>query len=160
MTGTLYTFVYSGIRGPADLDDLFFGYGVDQVVDVRLRPFGKAPFNGPRASADTCSRAGVAYRWDQRLGNLNYKTGGIRIKNIEAIEDVLDALRAGDSVALMCVCPIPDQCHRLVLCEEAIDRQPGLRVIHLPIRRPAAFLSPDATDEQIEAFADALLPTP
>jgi hypothetical protein len=27
-------------------------------------------------------------------------------------------------------------------------------------RRPAVFLSPDATDEQIEAFADALLPKP
>ena len=154
--GPLYSFGYSGIKGADDLADLLLGHPISHVVDVRLQPFGKVPFNGPRASRDIVEALGIAYRSDQRLGNLNYRTVGIRIKNIEAIEDVLDDLRAGRSVALMCACPDPADCHRLTLCEEAVRRMPDLQVVHLT-RRPAAFLSADASDEQLEAFVDALL---
>ncbi len=156
--GSLWTLGYSGMSSAADLAELMQGTGVTTIVDVRLRPFGRTPFGGPRASRDTVEALGIAYRWDQRLGNLDYRTGGIRIKDIEAIEQVLDDLRNGANVALMCVCATPTDCHRLALCEEAARRLPGLKVVHLTRRRPAAFLAADATDEQIGAFVDALLP--
>jgi hypothetical protein len=54
----------------------------------------------------------------------------------------------------MCVCASPDECHRLTLCEEAVRRQPDLRVIHLT-RRPAA--PADKADVQLD-LADVLLP--
>ena len=153
--GDLFSFGYAGLRGADDLRHLLAGTGVETIVDVRLQPFGRVPFNGPAASRLLIESVGPAYRWDKRLGNLAYRTGGIEIKDIEAIEDVLDDLRAGRSVALMCVCANVAECHRRVLAEEAVRREPGLRVIHLAVRR-VAFLAPDASDDQIEAFVDAL----
>jgi hypothetical protein len=159
VTGTLFTFGYGEIADADALRRLIGGAQIADVVDVRLRPFGRSPFNGPTASRALTESLGLSYRWDQRLGNLAYRAGGIEIKDVDAIEDVLDALRAGRSVALMCGCPRPEDCHRLTLCEEAVRRMPGLKVVHLP-RRPAAFLARDASDEQIEAFVDALLLRP
>jgi uncharacterized protein (DUF488 family) len=129
--GSLWTLGYAGMTSHLDLAELLDGTGVDIVVDVRLQPFGRAPFNGPAATRALVESVGPTYRWDQRLGNLAYKTGGTRIKDIEAIEDVLAELRAGGSVALLCVCPNPITCHRLTLAEEAIRRMPGLPDVHL-----------------------------
>jgi len=144
--GSLWTLGYSGMNSAVDLAELLRETPVDTIVDVRLRPFGKAPFDGPRASQHTVEALGIAYRWDQRLGNLDYRTGGIRIKDIDAIEDVLDALRAGQSVALLCACREPEGCHRSVLAAEAVRRQADLQVVHLMRQR--------ATEEQL-ALADA-----
>ena len=157
MTGTLFTFGYSGIDDADALRRLIGGAPIADIVDVRLRPFGRRPFNGPTACQALIESLGPTYRWDQRLGNLAYETGGVQIKDIEAIETVLTALRTGRNVALMCVCPQPEDCHRLTLCEEAVRRMPDLQIVHLT-RPPAAFLAPDASDEQLEAFVDALLP--
>ena len=157
MTGTLFTFGYSGIDDADALRRLIGGAPIADVVDVRLRPFGRRPFNGATACQALIESLGPTYRWDQRLGNLAYETGGVQIKNIEAIETVLAALRAGRNVALMCVCPQPKDCHRLTLCEKAVRRMPDLQIVHLT-RPLAAFLAPDASDEQLQAFVDALLP--
>ena len=157
MTGTLFTFGYRGIDDADALRRLIGGAPIADIVDVRLRPFGRRPFNGPTACQALIESLGPTYRWDQRLGNLAYETGGVQIKDIEAIEDVLAELRAGRSVALLCVCPNPIGCHRWTLAEEAIRRMPGLLVVHLT-RRPVAFLAPDASDEELQAFVEALLP--
>ena len=141
----LWTFEYSGMTSYLDLAELLEGTGVDKIVDVRLRPFGRVPFNGPTAARLLVESAGPAYRWDQRLGNLAYRTDGIRIKDIEAIGDVLVELRAGRSVALLCVCPNPIGCHRWTLAEEAVQRMPGLRVVHLFRTGSRAALPPDTT---------------
>lgn len=129
--GSLYTFGYARFRTKGDLARVLAGYAVDAVVDVRLQPFGRAPFNGPQATRSLVESVGSAYRWDQRLGNLAYKTGGIRIKNLDAIEDILAMLLEGRSVALLCACAEPEGCHRLALAEEAARRMPGLKVLHL-----------------------------
>lgn len=129
--GSLWTFGYSGMTSHLDLAELLGGTGVDVVVDVRLQPFGRAPFNGPTATRLLVEDAGLRYVHTKDLGNLAYKTGGIQIKNMEAIENVLAMLRAGRLVALMCVCPNPIACHRRTLAEEAIRRMPGLPVVHL-----------------------------
>lgn len=131
MLGDLFTLGSSGLRGVDDLRSLLAGTGIDTIVDVRLRPWGRPPFNGPKASRLLVEAVGLAYRWDQRLGNLEYKTGGTRIKDIEAIEDVLEDLRAGHSVGLFCVCAEPQDCHRSTVAEVALDREPILRVVHL-----------------------------
>lgn len=128
--GTLYTFGYSGMRGSPDLRDLLQGTLVETVIDVRLSVWsGNRAFS--TATRHTVEDAGLVYVHDKDLGNLAYKTGGIEIKNIEAIEYVLDRLRAGDSVALMCVCPTPRGCHRWTLASAALDREPDLKVVHL-----------------------------
>jgi len=129
--GSLYTIGYARLRTADDLARLLAGSAVDTIVDVRLQPFGRAPFSGPQATRLLVESVGSAYRWDQRLGNLAYKTGGIRIKNVEAIEDILAMLLEGRSVALLCACAGSESCHRLALAEEAVRRMPGLNVVHL-----------------------------
>lgn len=153
---TLYSLGYSGLRGADDLRALLHDVPLHTIVDVRLQPFGRAPWNGPTATRRLVEAAGYRYAAAPDLGNLAYRTGGIEIKDIEAIEDVLTYLRAGQSVALLCVCAQPEGCHRWVLAEEAVRREPGLRVVHLPARRLVGFLPHDPTDADIEAFVEAI----
>ena len=156
--GSLWTVGYQGLTGPADLREILEGTGVSTVVDVRLSPWSRnRAFS--LATRATVEAAGFRYVHEKGLGNLGYKRGTIEIADIERVETVLALLRAGESVALMCACREPEGCHRSVLAAEAVRRQADLQVVHLT-RRPAAFLSVDATDEQIEAFTDALLPMP
>jgi uncharacterized protein (DUF488 family) len=131
MTGRLYSLGYARLRGVDDLRRLLADTEVDTVVDVRLRPWGRPPFNGPRATQLLVEAAGFLYIWDQRLGNRGYKSGTIEIADIEAIEDVIAMLRAGQGVAMMCVCADVAECHRQVLADEAARRLPGLRVVNL-----------------------------
>jgi hypothetical protein len=131
MPGDLFTFGYSGLCSADDLRRFLAGARIDTIIDVRLRPWGRSPFNGPVPSRFLIESVGPAYRWDQRLGNLGYKRGTIEIADIAAVADIVDELRAGRSVALLCVCAKPESCHRLVLAEEALRRLPGLRVRHL-----------------------------
>lgn len=103
MLGDLFTFGYSGLRRADDLRGLLAGTRIDTIVDVRLRPWGRSPFNGPVASRLLIESVGPVYRSDERLGNLAYRTGGTQIKDMEAIEDVLDDLEPA-TVSPSCAC--------------------------------------------------------
>lgn len=128
--GSLYSLGYAGLTGPADLRALLRDTPVDTIVDVRVSPYSsnRAFSMGTRRTVEA---AGFAYVAAPALGNVLYRTGGMQIKDIEAIEDVLAYLRAGQSVALLCVCAKPKGCHRSTLAAEAVRRLPGLRVVHL-----------------------------
>jgi hypothetical protein len=155
--GILYTFGYDGITDSVKLRQLIGGHDIAEVVDVRLRNFGKAPFT-PWDSRKTVEAVVPGYRHSHKLGNLLYKVGGTQIKDIEAIEEVLDTLRGGYNIALMCVCAKPESCHRWTLVEEALRRMPDLQVIHLTKRGPRPHVRPVKVD-QLD-LADALLPLP
>jgi uncharacterized protein (DUF488 family) len=129
--GFLFTLGYAEVLGPDDLRQMLEWCDIDTIVDVRLQPWGRAPFNGPRAARATVEAVGLRYLHLRDLGNVLYKSDGIQILNIEAIEIVLTMLRAGHGVALMCACPRPEGCHRRFLAEEAVRREPGLHVIHV-----------------------------
>jgi hypothetical protein len=126
VTGTLYHFGYKGLR-PADLPALL--EPVDLVLDVRLKKY-----SADRAFStwthQTIEAAGCRYLWAPALGNLDYRTGGIRIADTGQLEPlVLEPLRSGTNVALMCVCPDVAECHRAKLIEAAEERLPGLEVL-------------------------------
>ena len=157
MLFSLFTFGYGSLGGADDLRRLVGGTPIDTIVDVRLSQWSRNRAFSSRQTHVTVAEAGLSYVHLPGLGNLAYKSGGIRVRNIEEIETVLTMLRTGHSIALMCACPRPEGCHRLTLCEEAVRRMPDLQVVHLT-RRPVAFLAPAASDEQLEAFVDALLP--
>ena len=142
--GVLCTLGYSGLRGADDLRALLHDTPVDTIVDVRL-----SPYSGNRAFSTgmrrTVEAAGFAYVHIPDLGNLAYKTGGTQIRNLEAIEAVLMMLRAGQSVALLCVCAQPKDCHRWTLAQAALDREPALRVVHLLTRPEPGLTTPQPT---------------
>jgi uncharacterized protein (DUF488 family) len=124
LTAHVITFGYAGIVHPAQLRDTL-GPAIDVVVDVRLNAW-----SGNRAfsvgTADTVGAAGYDYIHLPALGNADFRTGGMRIADIEAITVVLDLVRAGNAVALMCACADPTDCHRRVLADEALRRAPYL----------------------------------
>ena len=127
---TLFTLGYSGLRDADDLRRLVKGTPITTIVDIRLlRWSGNRAFS--MLTRQTVEAAGLRYLYVQDLGNLAYRTGGTQIRNIDAIEDVLTRLRAGESLALMCACSRPEDCHRTDVAEEARRRLPGLEVIHL-----------------------------
>ncbi len=129
--GVLVSFGYSKARTADGLRSLLDGSGVDHVVDVRLKPYsGNRAFSaGTRA---TVEGVGPAYSWVPDLDNLAYKAGGVQIRNLKTIEPaVLAPLRAGKTVALMCVCLEAETCHRMAIVDEAVRRLPGLTVRHL-----------------------------
>lgn len=129
--GFLFTLGYAEVLGPDDLRQMLEWCDIDTIVDVRLQPWGRVPFRGPRETRATVEAVGLEYLHLPDLGNLLYKSDGIQIRNIEAIETVLTMLRAGRGVALMCVCPRPEGCHRSFLAEEAVRREPDLHTIHV-----------------------------
>jgi Protein of unknown function, DUF488 len=131
MTGRLFTIGYAGLLGAGGLRERLAGEAIDTIVDVRLHAYShNRAFS--RATRLTIEAAGFRYVHLPDLGNLAYKTGGIAIRNIEAIEEVLDELRAGRSVALFCACPRYQDCHRRELAIEVERRAPGVDVRHLP----------------------------
>jgi hypothetical protein len=128
--GRLLTFGYGRLRSIDQVRALLDDAGVDLVVDVRLVPKSRLPLWG-RATRDTILSAGRRYIWEPELGNLDYKAGGIRIADLDAVETVLDHLRAGVNVALMCVCSSADDCHRSTVAAEAGLREPRLEIEHV-----------------------------
>lgn len=134
MAEVLYTLGYAGMRGAGDLRDVVGGTAVTWLVDVRLSAWSGIRAFSSRTS-ETVEAAGLRYTHLRDLGNLAHGTGGLEIKNMEAVEDVLALVDAGEGVALMCACPTPEGCHRAVVADEAARRRPGLRIVHLKRRQ-------------------------
>ncbi|MHB8958477.1 MAG: hypothetical protein ACYDAN_02510 [Candidatus Limnocylindrales bacterium] len=128
--GDLFTLGYAGLRGPDDLRRLLEGTPVSTIVDIRLSRWSRnRAFSG--LARQTVEAAGLRYLYVPDLGNLAYRTGGIQIKDVDAIEEVLALVDAGEAVGLMCACRQPQGCHRADVADEAARRRPGLQVVHL-----------------------------
>ena len=126
-TGTLSGFGYAALRDAADLAKLL-GDDVDLVVDVRINRWSRIPAFSMGAKA-TVEAAGYDYLWLGGLGNTGHRDGGpMRLADPEQVEVVVDELRAGRNVALMCVCADGRRCHRQLVIELARQRLPGLDV--------------------------------
>ena len=122
--GRLYTLGYSRHRTAEALAQLARTHGFTTVIDVRFRPWPPQP----KAIVEV---ANLHYLWDRRLGNTEYKTGGIRIVDIEAVESILERIREGESVAIICTCADSESCHRRVIADECRRRVPELQVVDL-----------------------------
>jgi hypothetical protein len=135
---------------------------VKSLVDVRLRVWSGNPAFS-MGTRRTVEDAGLAYTHLGALGNLAYKTGGIQIKDISAIGPVVETLRQGYDLVLLCVCPAVRECHRLTLVEEVLRRLPEVRVVHLTkdgTAKPHKGKVPEAAPSGVlfEDLDSALLP--
>lgn len=131
MTPKLVTFGYQNVKTRDGLLDVLDRGRVDRVVDVRLHAYSgiRAFSTETRATVESTGRE---YVWAHQLGNLAYKTGGVAIKDISRLDDlVLDPLRQGVVVALMCACSDVRRCHRRYLAEIVAERMPVVEVVHL-----------------------------
>lgn len=135
----LFTFGYTGLKGPDGVRALLQPVGVDVVVDVRLSPWSRSrAYNGPIATAATLREAGVRYVHERGLGNLLYREGGIRILEPSRIMAVLGLIREGHVPALMCACQSPVGCHRQAVAALALGNwtDSELSIVDLPVADP------------------------
>ncbi|MCY4662688.1 MAG: DUF488 domain-containing protein [Acidobacteria bacterium] len=131
---TLYTVGYGGLPEPEEMTALLREHGVEVLVDIRVRPFGrKVLFNKKKLEATygPVKSAGLDYLHIVELGNEGKGTGVIRLKDAAKGLALLSDEVKNRVVAIMCVCREPAQCHRSVVARKMAKRMPGLRIEHL-----------------------------
>jgi uncharacterized protein (DUF488 family) len=125
--GRLVGFGCAGLDGASGLRKLL-GDEVDIVIDVRINRWSSTfPAFSTTTTQATVEAAGYAYRWLPGLGNLGQRDGGeMRLADPGQVEVVVDELRAGRNVGVMCVCRDGRRCHRRLVVELARQRfNPG-----------------------------------
>ena len=133
-SNTLYTVGYGGIPEPEEMTALLSEHGVEVLVDIRVRPFGRKVLFNKKKLEDTygpVKSAGLDYLHIVELGNEGKGTGVIRLKDAAKGLALLSDEVKSRVVAIMCVCREPEECHRSVVARKMSEQMPGLRIEHL-----------------------------
>lgn len=118
----LYTFGYGNKHTTASLALL-----PGLVMDVRLSPRSRFP---GWSKAELERLLGDRYMHNEALGNVLFKTGGVRFKDdAKGFEILLAELERGP-VTILCGCGCVKECHRLVIANRAANKW-GVIVEHL-----------------------------
>lgn len=144
---TLLTFGH-GTAGADELTDLLHGAGVRSVIDVRRFPGSRRqPHVGRDELASWLPAAGIAYRWEERLGgrrtpdpasphvglrNVAFRAYADHLGSEEfatALGEVLGEA-AGRTTAVMCSESLWWRCHRRLVADAAVLVH-GVDVRHL-----------------------------
>lgn len=119
---------------------------VDVLVDVRLTPLSRKPGLSKRQLAEALAAAGVEYVHLPALGNPRdnrdaFRQGDPRSRarfrallDTPQAQSALGQLRSRvreERVALLCFEREPGCCHRQLVSEDLVTRDPGLGVRHL-----------------------------
>jgi uncharacterized protein (DUF488 family) len=121
--------------------------GVRRLIDVRERPQSRRPGMSKTKLGLLLAEHGIAYEHWRELGTpaeirAIYRRGARRaaaeayrehaVRNAaDALDRLAATLRDGPPTALMCLEAEPEHCHRRVICELLLEREPELRVIDL-----------------------------
>lgn len=145
--GILYTIGYE-VLPPALLVAELEGAGVRRLIDVRYRPQSRRAGMSKTKLGLLLGEHGIAYEHRRTLGTppeirVHYKAGRVAqgrrafAAHIEATgADELDVLAAeliadAPPTVLMCLEAEAAQCHRAVLADALVARQPSLEVVDL-----------------------------
>lgn len=148
MAHAVYTIGYERLLPGALLAELQAA-GVGRLIDVRYRPQSRRAGMSKTRLGDLLAEHDIVYEHRRSLGTPPdlrslYKGGRVAEgaagfgQHIEAnAADELDALAAelvgggGRPTALLCLEADPAECHRRVLTDALVARQPGLLVVDL-----------------------------
>lgn len=137
-----------GTAGKAEFGDLLAAAGIQSLVDVRIAPGSrKFPHFGKDLLAQWLPAAGVAYRWEKRLGGFRklppdspdvaLRNGSFRAyaayMRTSDFSHALGGLieqAAAQSVVIMCSETLWWRCHRRLIADHAVLLD-GLEVRHL-----------------------------
>jgi uncharacterized protein (DUF488 family) len=140
----LHTIGYEGTTPTELVADLAVA-GVDVVVDVRLNAVSRRPGFSKRKLAEALGEANIEYVNERALGNPTdnrdaFRRGHaaararlrhrIEREGAEALDRVAE-LVADRSVALLCVEANHVGCHRELVADLLVERDPTLVVVHL-----------------------------
>ena len=116
--GTIYTLGYSQRKAVATLERLLRQPRI-LLLDVRYQPTSR--WNPQWNRAELVARYGEQYRWERRLGNVNYwsQTRPILLPTgyQQAVCEAVDLLCAGTSLVLLCCCGDERACHRTLIAK-------------------------------------------
>lgn len=154
---TVYTLGYQGISLDKYIE-ILLSFGVGIVLDVRETPWSfKRGFTKAEMEKNL-NKAGISYIHLRSAGNpsTNRKTaqspeeclGRYKIylkAHPECLQHLLsyidEANKMGKPACLTCYEQIPSQCHRSILIEHLLLKEPGLTVIHLGLNQKIKNLS-------------------
>jgi uncharacterized protein (DUF488 family) len=145
VSGRIYSVGYEGMTLGGFVDRLV-GARVKIVVDVRLNPVSRKPSFSRKRLEAALNAAGIAYVHEKALGNPadnrhSFRTGDgeegrKRMRAIladgagEALDRVVE-LASNARIAVLCVERDPGRCHRDVITDTAVRRNPSIEVIHI-----------------------------
>lgn len=143
MAGRIYSVGYEGMTLEGLVERLA-GSRVEVLVDVRLNPVSRKPGFSRRALSAALDAAGVQYVHEKGLGNPpdnrdsfregDGAAGRLRMRSIidTSAHDALGrtvALASTRRIAVLCVEREPHRCHRRVITDMAVERNPAIDVI-------------------------------
>ncbi len=133
LRGTIYTLGYSQRKAAATLERLLRLPRI-LLLDVRYQPTSRWNLQWNRT--ELTARYGVQYRWERRLGNVNYwsQTRPIHLPagHVQAVQEAVDLVCAGTSLVLLCCCGDERACHRMLiakLIQEALPIPPAAQEV-------------------------------
>jgi uncharacterized protein (DUF488 family) len=142
MTGRIYSVGYEGMSLDGLIDRLA-GARVTTIVDVRLNPVSRRPGFSRRRLSEALGQAGIAYIHERELGkppenrdsfrSSDGAAGRERMRAIlsngagAALDRLVD-LASRERVAVLCVERERGRCHRDVITEMAVERNPAIEI--------------------------------
>ncbi len=121
--------------------------GIRRLIDVRLRPQSRRPGMSKTKLGLRLAEHPIAYEHWRELGTpieirVLYRTGASRAaatayrehlarEASDELERLGATLRDGPATALLCLEADPAHCHRRVICEALVARDPRLTIIDL-----------------------------
>jgi uncharacterized protein (DUF488 family) len=142
----VWTIGYEHLLPPALATELVAS-GVERVLDVRYRPQSRRPGMSKTRLGEMLADHRIAYEHRRELGtppdirwlfkNRRVAEGReayrahIETAAARELDELLAELRDGPRTALLCLEEDPAVCHRRVLCEALLERDPSLQVVDL-----------------------------
>lgn len=141
VAGRIYSVGYEGLT-VAGLIERLQQSRIEELVDVRANPYSRRPGFSKKKLAESMAAAGIAYRHEPLLGNafrdvedfaaaMDLMRGHLTIGEPAEAVDRLIASADGRRIAVLCLESDQRRCHRQVVLEAALARQPGLDVLPL-----------------------------
>jgi len=143
MPSTIYTLGYQGLSLEAYIG-ILKEYPVSKVLDVRAAAWSRKPGFTKSTMQQGLHDAGLGYRHLESAGNPFRKEESENILEkyrdylqkhsdpLEAIEaEIAMAAKEQRSVCMTCFEKDPAHCHRSIIVEFLLERNPRLHVVHL-----------------------------
>lgn len=146
VTPTLFTTGYEQHQRPDDLVAVLKSAGVERLLDVRELPLSRRRGFSKTALGEALAEAGIRYEHERALGNPKplrdlYRSGRqsegergyrahIRNGSSWAVDELAESL-GEQATCVLCFEADHEVCHRSVIVEELLTREPALRVKHL-----------------------------
>ena len=141
MKGRIYSVGYEGLTVDGLVERLQQSL-IEELVDVRANPFSRRPGFSKKKLSESLTAAGIEYRHEPLLGNAfrdeeDFAAAMELMRSYLAVGEPAEAvarlisLAEGRRIAVLCLENDQRRCHRQVVLEAALAREPALEVLPL-----------------------------